>query len=129
MDLHHSFFIKIDTRMIDTRIKHFVDCTHHTAYPLSPHLQVLCQPLQQSFCKFGALAGELGKVMMLVFFSTENFFSPGDAKGNVSDRVRSAKVEDFVMGLCDLHQQFHWPFPILSPSAFHQLRQNLAGVS
>ena len=42
-------------------------------------------------------------------------------------RVRSAKVEDFVVALKDLHQQFHWPLPILSPAAFQQLKHGIGG--
>ena len=42
-------------------------------------------------------------------------------------RVRSAKVEDFVVALRDLHQQFHWPLPILSPAAYQQLKHSVGG--
>ena len=42
-------------------------------------------------------------------------------------RVRSAKVEDFVVALRDLHQQFHWPLPILSPAAYQQLKHSMGG--
>lgn len=42
------------------------------------------------------------------------------------ERVRSAKVEDFVVALKDIHQQFQWPLPILSPMAFQQLKRSLA---
>lgn len=45
------------------------------------------------------------------------------------ERVRSAKVEDFVVALKDLHQQFQWPLPILSPAAFQQLKHKTASSS
>ncbi|KAK7492934.1 hypothetical protein BaRGS_00015881 [Batillaria attramentaria] len=45
------------------------------------------------------------------------------------ERVRSAKVEDFVVALKDIHQQFQWPLPILSPTAFQQLKRSLAASS
>lgn len=45
------------------------------------------------------------------------------------ERVRSARVEDFVVALRDLHQQFQWPLPILSPSAFAQLKSITATSS
>ncbi|XP_070196078.1 guanine nucleotide exchange factor subunit RIC1-like [Littorina saxatilis] len=39
------------------------------------------------------------------------------------ERVRSAKVEDFVVALKDLHKQFQWPLPVLSPSVLQQIKQ------
>ncbi|XP_041356612.1 guanine nucleotide exchange factor subunit RIC1-like isoform X2 [Gigantopelta aegis] len=62
---------------------------------------------------------------------TLGYFSANvDDFGTVSwlrrERVRAAKVEDFVTALRDVHQQFEWPMPILSYTAYHQLRKNLA---
>ncbi|XP_033737683.1 RAB6A-GEF complex partner protein 1-like [Pecten maximus] len=45
------------------------------------------------------------------------------------ERLRAAKVEDFVTALRDLHQQFQWPFPILSYSAFQQLKNKTFSTS
>ncbi|XP_048255713.1 guanine nucleotide exchange factor subunit RIC1-like isoform X1 [Haliotis rufescens] len=39
------------------------------------------------------------------------------------ERVRAAKLDDFVTALRDIHQQFDWPLPILS---YHQLKKSLA---
>ncbi|KAL5016054.1 hypothetical protein ScPMuIL_005643 [Solemya velum] len=39
------------------------------------------------------------------------------------ERLRAAKVEDFVTALRDLHHQFQWPFPLLSLSAYQQLKK------
>lgn len=41
----------------------------------------------------------------------------------LSCRLRAAKVEDFVTALRDLHHQFQWPFPLLSLSAYQQLKK------
>ncbi|XP_060564510.1 guanine nucleotide exchange factor subunit RIC1-like isoform X1 [Ruditapes philippinarum] len=38
------------------------------------------------------------------------------------ERLRSGKVEDFVSALRDIHHQFEWPLPVLSLSAFQQLK-------
>ncbi|KAK3091743.1 hypothetical protein FSP39_022283 [Pinctada imbricata] len=38
------------------------------------------------------------------------------------ERVRAAKVDDFVSAVRDLHHQFEWPLPILSYSVFQQLK-------
>ncbi|KAL4236739.1 WD40 repeat protein [Mactra antiquata] len=39
------------------------------------------------------------------------------------ERLRCAKVEDFVSALRDLHHQFEWPLPVLSLSAFQKLQR------
>ncbi|KAH3695914.1 hypothetical protein DPMN_083372 [Dreissena polymorpha] len=39
------------------------------------------------------------------------------------ERLRGAKVTDFVSAMRDLHHQFEWPLPILSFSAFQNLKR------
>ncbi|KAK6182215.1 hypothetical protein SNE40_009946 [Patella caerulea] len=42
------------------------------------------------------------------------------------ERVRAAKLEDFVTALRDIHQQFEWPLPILSYMTYNQMKKDLA---
>ncbi|XP_052775619.1 guanine nucleotide exchange factor subunit RIC1-like [Mya arenaria] len=45
------------------------------------------------------------------------------------ERLRTAKVTDFVCAIRDLHHQFHWPLPVLSLSAFQQLKRKAFSTS
>ncbi|XP_013407525.1 RAB6A-GEF complex partner protein 1 [Lingula anatina] len=45
------------------------------------------------------------------------------------ERLRAAKVEDFVTALKQLHQDFQWPLPILTNSEFLQLSKDLSASS
>ncbi|KAL3868474.1 hypothetical protein ACJMK2_041275 [Sinanodonta woodiana] len=45
------------------------------------------------------------------------------------ERLRSAKVEDFVGALRDIHNQFEWPMPVLSFSSCQQLKLKTLSTS
>ena len=36
-------------------------------------------------------------------------------------RVRAARVEDFVTALKKLHEDFHWPYPIVPLNSLHRM--------
>ncbi|XP_064604853.1 guanine nucleotide exchange factor subunit RIC1-like isoform X2 [Liolophura sinensis] len=42
------------------------------------------------------------------------------------ERLRAAKVEDFVMALHEIHRSFQWPYPISSQTVFQQLVKSMA---
>ncbi|XP_074641700.1 guanine nucleotide exchange factor subunit RIC1-like [Tubulanus polymorphus] len=42
------------------------------------------------------------------------------------ERLRAAKVEDFVAALKLLHHDFNWPLPIMTHSAYHQMHKSLS---
>lgn len=39
------------------------------------------------------------------------------------ERLRAAKVEDFVMAVREVHHQFHWPLPIVTHSTYQHLKK------
>ncbi|ESO90081.1 hypothetical protein LOTGIDRAFT_123886 [Lottia gigantea] len=42
------------------------------------------------------------------------------------ERVRAAKLEDFVTAVRDVHSQFDWPLPILTYNTYHQMKKDMA---
>ena len=43
-------------------------------------------------------------------------------------RLRAGKLEDFVGAIRDIHHQFEWPLPVLSFSAFQQLKRKACKI-
>ncbi|XP_064624282.1 guanine nucleotide exchange factor subunit RIC1-like isoform X2 [Lineus longissimus] len=45
------------------------------------------------------------------------------------EKVRAAKVDDFVAALKQLHHDFLWPLPILTHAGFHHLHKSFGGLT